>query len=296
MARLVLAVCSLVVACASGRVLDSAWTPEDSVHVLDSVITAVNGLVKNPHLTADQLTKAKHLAEDIKVDVEAVENGNLTKQQAHDKVGEALKELSSYEAEMSHGTADKMAGMKKELAEKMALLAKTESMMKLLKLKKDLAEKKMMLQNLQNQKVSGGMAATGAMVNKLIELADSAKRNASALKVVNVTLQAREQTVQAELSNMGAAEKKTEDQINAIMKTQMPVPTQDKKDEAMDKGKNMLKLLGAQAHRKFAKARAHKLNDIKEIKAAEADIEKNDVPNLQKVLLKMQRETQGPIV
>merc|ERR1719343_573413 len=106
------------------------------------------------------------------------------------------------------------------------------------------------------------------MVKQLFELAKSAKaaKNASApMKQALATLKAHEHVVQADMARMEASQKKTEEELNQVMKAQMPAVSGD---AAMDKGKNMLKVLSAQAHRKFVKARARTQNELKEIKAA----------------------------
>jgi len=68
----------LALLCVGALGLDeNVWAPTDSVHALDGVISAVNQIVSNPHLSATNLAKAKTVAEDIKADIEAVEGGKL---------------------------------------------------------------------------------------------------------------------------------------------------------------------------------------------------------------------------
>merc|ERR1719464_1567230 len=109
------------------------------------------------------------------------------------------------------------------------------------------------------------------------------------LKAVLATVRARDHAVSDGLAKMDAEEKKSEASLDAAMQKQMP--TQGKSD-AIAKGQTMLKLLKTQEHRRFAKARALKQMELKELKDAENSIEKGDVAGLQKVLVKMQQDGQ----
>jgi hypothetical protein len=293
---------ALLVAAARAAVLDdSTWGPSDSVNALDAVIAAVDKVVHNPHLSPENLAKAKHVAEDIKGDIEAVEGGNLTKQQAHEKVGAAIKELTAFEEDLRKAPADRLSMLKKQLAQKMAELAKDKSMIKLLKLKKELAEKKLMLQNLLSQKAAaeGGrnadeaeVAKTGAMIKKVLNMTQGLASAAqgvkdATLKAVLGTVQAREHEVADALARADAEEKKGEASLDAAIEKQLP--TQGKGD-AIAKGQSMLKLLKTQERRKYAKARALKTIELKELKDVEARAEKKDVVGLQKALAKLQQE------
>jgi len=259
------------------------------VHVLDSVIDAVNKMVSNPKLTADQLAKAKHLADDIKADVEAVEGGKMPKQQAMAKIGEGIKELTAFQAEAKR---DLLAGMQAKLKEKKELLAKEEGMIKLLKLKKELAEKQLMLKNLEIKKsaIHDGEADTNAMVSKLMTMAKNG--TAASLKDATVMLKAHEQAMTEDMKKMDALEKKTEDELSVALK--LPVPIKDSSDN-MVKGQSMLKMLSGQARHKFAKARARKQAELKQLKAAETSVEKHDLVSFQAELLKMQKGAQGMV-
>jgi len=285
---------------------EGTWGPSDSVHALDAVITAVDNIAKNPHLTPSSLAEAKHVAEDVKGDIEAVENGKLTKAQAHEKVGAAMKELTAFAANLTKVSSnlDRVSMLKKQLAEKKAELAKDENMLKIFKLKKELAEKKLMLQKLINQKASAEnshkadqeeVAKTSAMVKDLVAMAknlrgaNSTKELPAPLKAVLATVQARDHAVSDALAKMDAEEKKSEASLDAAMQKQMPTKG---KGDALAKGQSMLKLLKTQEHRQFAKARALKQIELKELKDAEASIEKGDIAGVQKVVIKMQQESQ----
>jgi hypothetical protein len=266
------------------------------------VIAAVDKVAHNPHLSPEKLAKAKVVTMDIKQDIEAVEHGNLTKQQAHDRVGSAIKELTTFEEDLAKMPADdRIAELKKKLAEKEALLKKDKNMMKLLKLKKELIEKKLMLQKLLASKAAAEgshkadeeeVAKTGEMVKQVLKLTQGLDKAAqaqkdAALKKVLGTVQAREHEVSDTLAKADAEEKKNEAELDAAMKKQLPSLG---KDDAVKKGQSMLKLLKSQEHRKFAKARALKQIELKELKEVEAQATKKDLAGVQRVLAKLQQE------
>eukprot|EP00929_Paragymnodinium_shiwhaense_P070661 TRINITY_DN3579_c0_g1_i1.p1 TRINITY_DN3579_c0_g1~~TRINITY_DN3579_c0_g1_i1.p1 ORF type:complete len:320 (-),score=181.00 TRINITY_DN3579_c0_g1_i1:94-1053(-) len=286
---------------------EGVWTPNDSVHALDGVITAVNSLVSNPHLSAVNLAKAKKVAEDVKADIEAVEGGKLSKQQAHEKVGAAMKELMSFQTQLMQPAAGaaagdkaaKLANLEKELEAKKAELAKAENMLKLMKLKKALAEKKLKLQKLIDQKnaakKSGDEAqAEAAKTNEMVkalstavaDMKDTKKDSKAELKTVLATVHARKEEVSTSIANMEAMEKKAEGEMESVIKAQMPGGA-GKGDE---KAKAMLKQLKAEEHRKFAKVEAVKKLQLNELKDAEASIEKHDVAALERTLDKMEKD------
>lgn len=283
---------------------DGTWGPSDSVHALDGVIAAVDKIAHNPHLSPEKLAKARHVAEDIKGDIEAVESGNLTKQQAHEKVGAAIKELTAFEADLHKAPADRLAMLKKQLAEKEALLKKDQNMMKLLNLKKQLIEKKLMLQKLLAQKAAAEdsqkadeaeVKKTSAMVKKVLNMTKGLEGAAEAVK--SATLQAvlgavksRQQEVSEALAKADAEQKKDEASLDSTIKKQLPAQG---KGDAVSKGQSMLKLLKTQERRKFAKARALKQIELKELKEAQTKVEKKDVAGLWKVLARLQQEGQA---
>eukprot|EP00929_Paragymnodinium_shiwhaense_P070662 TRINITY_DN3579_c0_g1_i2.p2 TRINITY_DN3579_c0_g1~~TRINITY_DN3579_c0_g1_i2.p2 ORF type:complete len:318 (-),score=181.80 TRINITY_DN3579_c0_g1_i2:29-982(-) len=281
------------------------WTPNDSVHALDGVITAVNSLVNNPHLSAVNLAKAKKVAEDVKADIEAVEGGKLSKQQAHEKVGAAMQELMSFQTQLTasatgaSGKAAKLANLEKELEAKKAELAKAENMLKLMKLKKALAEKKLKLQKLIDQKnaakKSGDEAqAEAAKTNEVVkalstavaDMKDSKKDSKAELKTVLAKVHARKEEVSASIASMEKMEQKAEGEMESVIKAQMPGGA----GQGDEKAKAMLKQLKAEEHRKFAKVEAVKKLQLNELKDAEASIEKHDVAALERTLDKMEKD------
>lgn len=276
-------------AVARGAVVDAdyhkqdMWGPADSVHALDAVIAAVDKVANNKHLTPERRARAQHVAEDIKKDIEAVEGGNLTKQQAHERVGHAMQELSAFEAELMNQTAqaknteDRIAMLKKRLADKQAELAKDKSLMKLLKLKKELVEKKLMLQNLLAQKAAseGGHDATetASLVKNLVAMGKAGMNKTSLERV-----QAREKEVADGLAKMDAKHTKNEGAFKAFNSGNATRETK------------MLKMLKSQEKRIFKKARALKQEELNELKEAEASVKQGDVARLRKVLGKIEHE------
>jgi hypothetical protein len=283
---------------------DSAWGPSDSVQALDGVIAAVEKIANNTHLSPEKLAKARHVAEDVKLDIESVEKGNLTKQQAHEKVGAAIKELTAFESDLQKMPADRLATLKKQLADKEAELKKAQNMMKLLNLKKQLIENKLMLQKLLSQKAAAGddrkadeaeAAKNSAMVKNVLNMTKglegaSATVKSARLQAVGAAVQTRVREVTEALAKADAEQKKAEASLDAAIAKQLP--TKGKAD-AISKGQSMLKLIKTQEHRKFAKARALKEIELKELKEVQAKVEKKDIAGLEKVLAKLQQEGQA---
>jgi len=284
---------------------ESVWGPADGVKALDAVEKAIDRIVAAPNLSAEQLKQAKHVAEDVKKDIEEVESSKtLSKAERQAKVGAALKELMGLKDEFSRpqnktAIESKLATLQKELSEKKQALEKEESMIKLLNLQKSLAEKKMELQKLLEKKHESDMSKKSteeeageesAMAGKLLTAlhgleAGNSSQLAAPLKVAMGDLQAREKKVSASLEKMEKEEKKSEADLDAAANKHVPSTG---KDDTIKKEQSMLRVFKKQVHRKFAKAEALKKDELAELKEAELSIEKRDVKSLQKTLAKMQ--------
>jgi len=284
---------------------ESVWGPADGVKALDAVEKAIDRIVAAPNLSAEQLKQAKHVAEDVKKDIEEVESSKtLSKAERQAKVGAALKELMGLKDEFSRpqnktAIESKLATLQKELSEKKQALEKEESMIKLLNLQKSLAEKKMELQKLLEKKHESDMSKKSteeeageesAMAGKLLTAlhgleAGNSSQLAAPLKVAKGDLQAREKKVSASLEKMEKEEKKSEADLDAAANKHVPSTG---KDDTIKKEQSMLRVFKKQVHRKFAKAEALKKDELAELKEAELSIEKRDVKSLQKTLAKMQ--------
>jgi len=278
-------------AVATVTLADSTWGPADTAHALDGVIGAVEKIVHLPHLSATQLEEAKKIAVDIKVDVEAVESGKLTKEQAHVKVGEGMKELAAFAAklQMSGGLSERRAQLEKQLHEKEAALAKLEKQMKLLKLKKLLAEKRLTMQNLLAAKAAGqdrsaadDAKATAAVVTQLHGLKDL--KGADAMRALQ-TVQQQEKAVGKRLARLDAGQKKSEDMMTAAMQGELKSAASGK--DALEKGKKMVQELEKREERKFAKVRAGQQIELEGLKEVEASLKGHDGAGLQKSLQKL---------
>jgi len=301
-----LALCALALFAALVSGADeSVWGPADGVKALDAVEKAIDRIVAAPNLSAEQLKQAKHVAEDVKKDIEEVESSKtLSKAERQAKVGAALKELMGLKDEFSRpqnktGLESKLATLQKELSEKKQALEKEESMIKLLNLQKSLAEKKMELQKLLEKKHESDMSKKSteeeageesAMAGKLLTAlhgleAGNSSQLAAPLKVAKGDLQAREKKVSASLEKMEKEEKKSEADLDAAANKHVPSTG---KDDTIKKEQSMLRVFKKQVHRKFAKAEALKKDELAELKEAELSIEKRDVKSLQKTLAKMQ--------
>jgi len=278
-------------AVATVALADSTWGPADTAHALDGVIGAVEKIVHLPHLSATQLEEAKKIAVDIKVDVEAVESGKLTKEQAHVKVGEGMKELAAFAAKLqkSGGLSERRAQLEKQLHEKEAALAKLEKQMKLLKLKKLLAEKRLAMQNLLAAKAAGqdrsaadDAKATAAVVTQLHGLKDL--KGADAMRALQ-TVQQQEKAVGERLARLDAGQKKSEAMMTAAMQGELKSPASGK--DALEKGKKMIQELEKREERKFAKVRAVQQIELEGLKEVEASLKGHDGAGLQKSLQKL---------
>jgi len=278
-------------AVATVTLADSTWGPADTAHALDGVIGAVEKIVHLPHLSATQLEEAKKIAVDIKVDVEAVESGKLTKEQAHVKVGEGMKELAAFAAKLqkSGGLSERRAQLEKQLHEKEAALAKLEKQMKLLKLKKLLAEKRLTMQNLLAAKAAGqdrsaadDAKATAAVVTQLHGLKDL--KGADAMRALQ-TVQQQEKAVGKRLARLDAGQKKSEDMMTAAMQGELKSAASGK--DALEKGKKMVQELEKREERKFAKVRAGQQIELEGLKEVEASLKGHDGAGLQKSLQKL---------
>ena len=280
-----------LVAVATVALADGTWGPADTAHALDGVIGAVEKIVHLPHLSATQLEQAKKIAADIKVDVEAVESGKLTKEQAHEKVGEGMKELAAFAAKLqkSGGLSERKAALEKQLHEKEAALAKLEKQMKLLKLKKMLAEKKLALQNLLASKAAGqdrsaaeDAKATAAVVTQLHGLKDL--KGVDAMRALQ-TVQQQEKAVGERLARLDAGQKKSEAMMTAAVQGELTAGGSSK--DALEKGKKMIQALEKREKRKFAKVRAGQQIELEGLKEAEASLKGHDGAALQKSLQKL---------
>jgi len=312
----------LVAAVAGARQKVDVWGPEDSIKALDAAAHAIGVIAKLPGLSQVQKERALQASADVKTVIEVAEGGgNLTKAQAREKIHTAMQELSglsgSLKAFMANATAlqgerakleHELALKKDALNSKMAELAKDEKMLKLVKMQKELMEKKELLQALMNQKAaaqSGRDAAQeqaqqAAMVKSLLKTVQGLKGTKAHDNAQDVSaglpapfariltdLQTRERNVSAALTRMEAQERESEASLEATLRKQVPVRG---KDDAVTKGRSVLKMLKAQERRKYHKARAMKLATLKELKDAEQSIRQHDVAGLQRVLARMESE------
>merc|ERR1719164_307139 len=87
-----------------------------------------------------------------------------------------------------------------------------------------------------------------------------------ALKKVYTDLQARSRKVQKALDDMDAAEKAAGVKLDTAINKKVPLLG---KDDPLAGEQKMLKMVRSQEKRKFAKARAVKLNELHELKEAE---------------------------
>jgi len=235
--------------------------------------------------------------------VEAVEGGKLTKEQAHEKVGEAMKELVAFSATIEQQANEKVgdgskrkAELQQRLAEKEAALAKLQKQMEVLKLKKELVEKKLMLQKLLAAKQGNteqGEEDGKAMV-KLTEQLQRAAGNikgAEAAKALQA-VQQREEAVKAHLARLAADQTKSEEMMKAAVEGKL-MNGGSQKEDALQKGRQMIKELEKREKRKFAKVRAGQQLELEGLKEAEAGLKSHDAAALKKSLQKLEQESKA---
>jgi len=200
----------------------------------------------------------------------------------------------------------KKAALEKKLAEKQAELSKDENMIKLIKLKKDLAEKQLELANLEMQKAKSASSKEGEaedaksqqeMVKNLLSVAKGLKAPSNktvsklppAVDAILADLHKRSAALNATLAKIDETQRKSEAQIEDVLKKQVGAG----KTDAITKAEAMIKSLKKKEDRKFQKLRVVKKSEMNEIDSAIASIQKGDVAGLQKVLGKMQAETKA---
>lgn len=310
MARAVLSVLLLFVARTSCLDEDQGmWRPADSVQALDSVIAAVDKVVKNPHLSAEQLKQANQVAEDVKSDIEAVEHGKLAKPEASKKIQAAIEELSTFQWELirSGNPEQRIAAINHMLDVKQAQMNKKAEEIKLFHLQADLDLKKEQLEStIQAKKLEEVRRNFTHFMNK--NMAELAKQEPSLpgahlkhvrekeklqempapLKAVYAKIKAQDFVVSDELAKIDVQQNKSDAVMDVSIQQRFPTMG---KDDAIVKTQKTLELLKGQIHRKFAKARAEKQAELKELKDAEVSIEDRDVKGLRSILAKVKSES-----
>lgn len=127
--------------------------PLNGVSILGDVELALRNITENPHLPAVQLMAAKNVTDDVEHIVQDVEtNTNLTKAEKSQRVVLAIEKLRNLKnqfeqaieaAQNASGHNQKMAVLKKELADKKAVLSKQDDEVKTLEKEKEVAQKEM---------------------------------------------------------------------------------------------------------------------------------------------------------
>merc|ERR1719375_213552 len=177
-------------------------------------------------------------------------------------------------------------------------------MIKLATLQKELAEKKLQLQKLIEEKNSAAADSKAdasdakeekALVDKLSKLTqdlkDAKKGEVPAPpKAALPEVEARTKKVSVALAKLDADNKKTMKELDATMNEKIATKG---KDDALARGKSLLRALKAKEHRKFMKARAHKATELAELKALEKSMQAGDTKTMKATLSKMQHEAQS---
>mmetsp|Transcript_11914 Transcript_11914/g.33985 ORF Transcript_11914/g.33985 Transcript_11914/m.33985 type:complete len:406 (-) Transcript_11914:75-1292(-) len=296
---------------------------------LSSVEAALHKVLATPGASPKLLAEAKKVVGDVDAVVEDLEAGKLQDPAARQaKVGAAIQALTGLEQEWAKaaGAGGKLQQLEQQLAEKKALLAKTEKEMKLVKLEKELAEKKQMLERLvankhaqeAQQKQREEDAAQEQMVQQLVAAAKSvataspkdapkAAPETKAAPKAEAPAKAAQgapvpPAIAAILANMQAQAKKVLDSIAALdadekkrqaeLEQNVHAPTTGKKD-AIERGQAMLKMIAKREHRNYEKARALRESELKDLNEGMRSVEKGDVQALTKLMGKMQKESKN---
>jgi len=224
-------------------------------------------------------------------------------------VAAAIKELQGLQrqwalAASGNATAmgERMAALERELADKRALLNRTESMLRFTKLQEELAEKKLQLKGLLDAKAKAEamereekeQAAQQALVARLMASAQSAAGNGSHAKVkgspleaILANLKSRASRVSAVIAQADAQEKKREVDADRIVKAHVPAKG---KADATVRSQALLKALSQRARRAYRKSRAVKEAELADLNEGIRSIEAGDVAGLKKLMGKMQQE------
>jgi len=265
------AVCALALVALAAGFQEGVWGPADSAKALDTVISAVDRIASNPHLTPELLKKAKLVAMDIKNNIQEVENDKkLTKEEAHERVGASIKELLDLKGQlgtMANSTETlqgRMAALKKQLAMKKAELAKDENMIKLLNLQKELAKKKMQLQKLLEQK---GLAEG----SKADAQKEAAQESALASSLLLAAKDFSGAAAKSALASVKASEKALTDNLGKLA--------------AVGKVNGV--------SRSMKKTQALKKAELKELRDAEKSLEKKDPAGLKKAVNRLQAQAKA---
>lgn len=264
-------------------------------------------LSSSAHMSPEMSKKTKHVADDVRKAIAAVEqSANLTKAQRQSKIGAALAELAGLRTDFQEATQvtaeskqQKLEELKKELAEKKKLLEQDEAAIKLYTLQKELAEKKLELQKLiekKNAAANSKKAAAedasqeGALANKLMKLTDDLSKTKA-----NDKLDASLSAALSEVQNRSKVESKALAQMDAVNKKTMAELDAELKKSTSSKGKaqGMIRGLKKQEHREYMKARVQKQKQVTELKDLEESIQKRDAKKFKATLSKMQHDAKA---
>jgi chromosome segregation ATPase len=267
-------------------------------------------------MSPEMIGAAKQVTLEVEQAAKEIESGSSSKTEKMKLVGNAITSLQSLQGkwekaakdalakekaaeEKESGAAARIAGLKKELEQKRAMLAKDETMLKEAQMQKEILEKA--------EKAEGGsreearqQAAELASLEAMAKSMSSApkvaeKQHAQAyskvpapLEHVVADLRARAKNLTAALERLDSEEEKRDGELEKVAGKQ--VPTQGKKD-AIQQGQKMLTMLRKQAKRSYKKARAVKAAELAELNDAIGSIEKGDVKALSNLMAKMQHES-----
>jgi hypothetical protein len=270
------------------------WAPRD----VDMVSHALDTIMKQPHLTKDQLASVQKVAALVKQNLAIVESQKLRGDARKQKVGEAITALTNLELEWQKNAAQAKAKhdamekaedehikeLQRELAEKQGLMAKDEDEIKVLNLEKELAEKKLKLDTLLMKKDE-------AASKKALE--EERKARTDLFEKIGAVVQSNSSSTKKEALDM------LHDRVTRLNEAVTKIDEAEKegmhKIDAMKNDKDakltkMLLRLKKEEHRKFAKSKAIKAQELGDLNKAIQSIEKGDKHATQETLNKMKRD------
>lgn len=220
-----------------------AWSPNDSVLALDSVIRAVKHVTELPHLSPERARQSVQVVQSVSRDIEDVERGTLTKTQARGKVGAAIKTLEMFEKQ---STVTAMAAqpnssrLQENVIENQTQLNDSRTSVKLLNIEHVLVEKKKILQALISQKAvvdhkgrlsPEELAMRESRANRLDalskQLQGDSRVSEQEMKRTLVWLDAEQQNVSSSLNDLEVAKAITTNQFDIVAKLESTPETPD---------------------------------------------------------------------
>jgi len=274
-----------------------AWRLQDSVRTLSVVIAEVDRIIANPNATAEHVAQATKVAASVKDNLDALEDGKLSKRTADTMNKAAIAELASFVKDIAAAgnPTDKMAVVSKMLDAKKAELAKSDAQAQILNLEMEKKQKQDQLEQVKDAKemanlkhlvnefhesVHPGNASNSSQHMRSIALTHSSNLSKSLPDVLQA-VEERQFRVSAEITKNENDRVDAEEQSNAEIAraTFQPGSTSD-----VAKRQTSLRFAKAEKIRKISEVRAQEQAELRDLMDAEKSIKSNDVAGLHQIL------------